>query len=120
MDLLGFAINAGGVLVGAGISWGVLREEVKSLKRDLRKAEEVNKDQEEKITLLRDRGMHLMFKADCGSLRDECQNRICAEFETVKEALNSNREAAEQRHCEIMQFMGYVKARLEDLDKRGS
>ena len=118
MDLLGFAINAGGVLVGAGISWGILREEVKTMKRDLRKAEDVNRDQEEKISLLRDRGMSLMFKADCGGLRDDCQDRICAQFQEVRKAIDENRKAAESRHNDIVNFMGYVRAKLELIDEK--
>jgi archaellum component FlaC len=118
MDIPGFALNAGGVIVGAAISWGYLKSEVKNLRKELIEEKNTNKGQEERISALRDRGMSLVFKNDCGSLREECQNRICTEFGEVKREIQENRELAARSSREISEFMGYAKGVLEELRRR--
>ena len=118
MEILNFALNVGGVVVGAAISWGYVKSEIKNLKKELEEEKNTNKGQEERISALRDRGMSLVFKNDCGSLREECQSRICAQFEDVKREIRENRELAAISNREISEFMGYAKGALEELRRR--
>ncbi len=115
MDLSNFAVNVGGVFVGAAISWGYLKAEVKNIKKDLILERETNRDQEEKINRLRDRGLDLVFKMNCTQLRDECRDRICDEFSEVKSEIKENRATLEKINSQVKEFMGYARATLEEL-----
>lgn len=118
MDYASLGSNVAGVLIGAGIAYGVLREQVVALKERLIAVERVNTEQDEKIFGLRDRGQRLVFRDDCRISRDECRHHICVEFDEVKKEIRENRDVAAIGSQEVKEFMGYVKGVLEELKAR--
>jgi len=106
-NLLQLGISAltglGGVLVG----YGVIKEKVNQ-------AQKVNEDQGRRILALEALGMRLIFKEDCNISRGECHDNLCVKFDEVKELVKENRTLVANKLDEISQFMGWVKAKLQN------
>ena len=100
----GWIVTAIVGLVWIGIGWGMVKSEIHILKDKQAK-------QEEKISTI-------VEKTDCTRLREDCRESIRDQLIEVKVAVEANRKIVLDKFDEIMQFMGYVKGKIEDYNGR--
>ena len=100
----GWVVKAIVGLVGIGIGWGMVKSEIHILKDKQAK-------QEEKISTI-------VEKTDCTKFREDCRESIRDQLVEVKVAVEANRKIVLDKFDEIMQFMGYVKGKIEDYNGR--
>jgi len=94
-------------ILGVAVGYGVIKEKVNQ-------AQKTNDDQERRILALEARGIRLTFKEDCNVFRNECHDNLCVKFDEVKELVKENRTLVANKLDEISQFMGWVKAKLQN------
>ena len=104
--LIQSGFGMGGVIVGAAMAWGILKEKVRHM-------EEKIKGHEDRLKALEQKDPIFVVRPDCFQFRQQCHTDLSSRFVELKEEIGKNREIVTEKLQEISEFIGYVRGQLE-------
>jgi len=112
--LIQSGFSLGGVLVGAGITWGMLRERIGNLVRAHEELKISHVELSKRVDILdRTALQSFVLDVDCKACRAECQNNMCRVLKEIKEEITRNQAVTTLQFKQISETLGYFKGRME-------